>query len=212
MNDAASDEMNMATIYALTAAIDAKDHYTFGHSQRVAQYATAIAKEAGATKEDIEMIRQASLLHDIGKIGIPENILTKFTSLNEEEYEIMKMHVDMSITIIKYLPSFNHVIPAVVGHHERWDGSGYPRRIKGENIPFSARCIAVADAFDAITSNRHYKTHLSIDFALDEIESNAGKQFDPILAKIFVKLVRSGELIIEPSRSSTSSTQMNLYQ
>jgi HD-GYP domain-containing protein (c-di-GMP phosphodiesterase class II) len=124
----------------------------------------------------------------------------------------MKMHVDMSITIIKYLPSFGHVIPAVVGHHERWDGSGYPRRIKGENIPFAARCIAVADAFDAITSNRHYKTHLSIDYALDEIEGNAGKQFDPILAKIFVKLVRSGELIIEPSRSTTSTSTMNLYQ
>ena len=212
MNDSASDEMNMATIYALTAAIDAKDHYTFGHSQRVAQYASAIAKEAGASKEEVEMIRQASLLHDIGKIGIPEHILTKFTRLDDEEYEIMKMHVDMSITIIKYLPSFSHVIPAVVGHHERWDGSGYPRRIKGENIPFAARCIAVADAFDAITSNRHYKTHLSIDYALDEIESNAGKQFDPILAKIFVKLVRSGELIIEPSRSSTSPSQMNLYQ
>jgi diguanylate cyclase (GGDEF)-like protein len=212
VNDSASDEMNMATIYALTAAIDAKDHYTFGHSQRVAQYATAIAKEAGADKEEVEMIRQASLLHDIGKIGIPEHILTKFTRLDEEEYEIMKMHVDMSITIIKYLPSFSHVIPAVVGHHERWDGSGYPRRIKGESIPFAARCIAVADAFDAITSNRHYKTHLSIDYALDEVESNAGKQFDPILAKIFVKLVRSGELIIEPSRSTTNPAQMNLYQ
>ena len=212
MNDSASDEMNMATIYALTAAIDAKDHYTFGHSQRVAQYATAIAKEAGADKEEVEMIRQASLLHDIGKIGIPEHILTKFTRLDDEEYEIMKMHVDMSITIIKYLPSFSHVIPAVVGHHERWDGSGYPRRIKGENIPFAARCIAVADAFDAITSNRHYKTHLSIDYALDEIEGNAGKQFDPILAKIFVRLVRSGELIIEPSRSTSNASQMNLYQ
>lgn len=212
VNDSASDEMNMATIYALTAAIDAKDHYTFGHSQRVAQYATAIAKEAGAEKDEIEMIRQASLLHDIGKIGIPEHILTKFTRLDDEEYEVMKMHVDMSITIIKYLPSFGHVIPAVVGHHERWDGSGYPRRIKGENIPFAARCIAVADAFDAITSNRHYKTHLSIDYALDEIEGNAGKQFDPILAKIFVKLVRSGELIIEPSRSTASPTPLNLYQ
>lgn len=213
VNDTASDEMNMATIYALTAAIDAKDHYTFGHSQRVAQYATAIAKEAGARKEEIELIRQASLLHDIGKIGIPENILTKFTRLSDDEYDVMKMHVDMSITIIKYLPSFSHVIPAVVGHHERWDGTGYPRRIKGENIPFSARCIAVADAFDAITSNRHYKTYLSIDFALEEVENNAGKQFDPELAKIFVHLVRSGQLIIEPSRSTEApKTTLNLYQ
>jgi len=196
-----NEEMNMATIYALTAAIDAKDHYTFGHSQRVAKYASAIAEKAGASKEEVNTIYQASLLHDVGKIGIPENILTKFSRLEDHEYETMKMHVDMSITIIKYLPSFNHVIPAVLGHHERWDGRGYPRRIAGENIPFSARCIGIADAFDAITSNRHYKSELSVDYALDEIEKNAGTQFDPYLAKVFVSLVRNGELIIEPSRT-----------
>lgn len=196
-----NEEMNMATIYALTAAIDAKDHYTFGHSQRVAKYASAIAEKAGASKEEVNTIHQASLLHDVGKIGIPENILTKFSKLEDHEYETMKMHVDMSITIIKYLPAFNHVIPAVLGHHERWDGKGYPRRIAGENIAFSARCIGIADAFDAITSNRHYKSELSVDYALDEIEKNAGTQFDPYLAKIFVNMVRDGELIIEPSRT-----------
>ena len=203
INDQSNEEMNMATIYALTAAIDAKDHYTFGHSQRVAKYSSAIAEKAGAPKEEVETIRQAALLHDIGKIGIPEteSILTKYSKLEDHEYETMKMHVDMSITIIKYLPSFNHVIPAVMGHHERWDGKGYPRRIKGENIPFSARCIAIADAFDAITSNRHYKTHLSVEYAIDEIERNAGTQFDPYLARVFVNLVRDGELIVEPSRS-----------
>lgn len=200
------EEMNMATIYALTAAIDAKDHYTFGHSQRVARYAVTIAEEAGASKDEVELIRQASLLHDIGKIGIPENILTKYTKLTDEEYETMKKHVDMSITIIKYLPSFSHVIPAVIGHHERWDGTGYPRKISGENIPFAARCIAIADAFDAITSDRHYKSYLSVDYAVDEIERYAGKQFDPKLASIFVKLVRSGKLIIEPSRANNYPT------
>ncbi len=194
--------MNMATIYALTAAIDAKDHYTFGHSQRVAKYASAIATKAGAPKEEVETIRQAGLLHDIGKIGIPESILTKYSKLEDHEYETMKMHVDMSITIIKYLPSFTHVIPAVLGHHERWDGKGYPRRVKGENNPFSARCIAIADAFDAITSNRHYKTNLSVDYALGEIERHAGTQFDPYLARIFVDMVRNGELIIEPTRNN----------
>lgn len=210
MNDfkmnGATDEMNMATIYALTAAIDAKDHYTFGHSQRVAKYAVAIATEAKASPDEIELIRQASLLHDIGKIGIPESILTKYTRLTDDEYETMKKHVDMSITIIKYLPAFSHVIPAVVGHHERWDGKGYPRRIKGENIPFSARCIAIADAFDAITSDRHYKTYLSVEYAVDEIERNAGTQFDPNLAAIFVQLLREGKMIIEPSRSNVSNT------
>lgn len=196
-----SEEMNMATIYALTAAIDAKDHYTFGHSQRVAKYASAIAQKAGASAEEVNTIRQAALLHDVGKIGIPEHILTKYSKLEDHEYETMKMHVDMSITIIKYLPSFSHVIPAVLGHHERWDGRGYPRQIAGENIAFGARCIGIADAFDAITSNRHYKTLLSVDYALEEIERNAGTQFDPHLAKIFVEMVRSGELIIEPSRT-----------
>ncbi len=198
-----SDEMNMATIYALTAAIDAKDHFTFGHSQRVARYACAIAEELGRSKEDIELIRQASLLHDIGKIGVPEHILTKQTALTEEEYETMKRHVDMSITIIKYLPNFSHVIPAVMGHHERWDGKGYPRKIAGENIAFPARCIGIADAFDAITSDRHYKSFLSIEHALDEIEVNAGTQFDPELAQAFIRVVRSGKILIEPSRKSS---------
>ena len=190
-------------VYALTAAIDAKDHFTFGHSQRVARYACAIAEEMNASKEEVELIRTASLLHDIGKIGVPESILTKQTSLSDEEYETMKRHVDMSITIIKYIPSFSHVIPAVMGHHERWDGYGYPRKIAGENIPFSARCIAIADAFDAITSDRHYKSFLSTEHALEEIERNAGTQFDPQLAQAFVRVVKSGRLIIEPSRNNT---------
>ena len=207
-----NEEMNMATIYALTAAIDAKDHFTFGHSQRVARYACAIAEEMKASKDEIELIRQASLLHDIGKIGVPESILTKQTALTDEEYETMKRHVDMSITIIKYLPSFSHVIPAVMGHHERWDGFGYPRRIAGENIPFSARCIAIADAFDAITSDRHYKACLTTEHALEEIERNAGTQFDPILAQAFVRVVKSGRLIIEPSRQNALSTKSDIFQ
>jgi len=212
VNEETSDELNMATIYALTAAIDAKDHYTFGHSQRVAKYSTAIAEAVNSSKEEIELIRQASLLHDIGKIGIPESILTKYSKLSIDEYETMKKHVDMSITIIKYLPSFNHVIPAVVGHHERWDGLGYPRKIKGKNIPFAARCIAIADAFDAITSDRHYKTFLSTEFALEEIERNAGTQFDPQLSEVFVRLVRTGELIVEPSRNNVSYHSDSAFQ
>ncbi len=200
-----TDENNMATIYALTAAIDAKDHFTFGHSQRVAKYSTAIAEAMNASIEEIEIIRQASLLHDIGKIGISENVLTKMTRLTTDEYEAMKKHVDLSITIIKYLPTFNRVIPSVIGHHERWDGKGYPRRIKGENIAFGARCIAIADAFDAITSDRHYKSFMSVEYALEEILRNAGSQFDPKMAEVFVRLVKDGKLIIEPTRNNQYS-------
>ncbi len=190
-------QANTATIYALTAAIDAKDHYTFGHSQRVAEYATALAGALGLDKSHLEIIREAALLHDVGKIGIPENILTKAGRLTAEEYEVVKKHVEASITIIKHLPSMNHVIPAVIGHHERWDGKGYPRGLKGENIPLLARCLAVTDTFDALTSDRPYKVCLNVNSALHEIENHSGTQFDPRVAGLFIKLAREGAVKIE---------------
>lgn len=190
-----------ATIYALTAAIDAKDHYTFGHSQKVAEYATILASKLSLDKSHVELIQEAGLLHDIGKIGIPENILTKTGRLTNDEFEIVKQHVEMSITIIKHLPSMNHVIPAVIGHHERWDGKGYPRGLRCENIPLAARCLAIADAFDAMTSNRPYRKGLSVNAALTEIENNIGTQFDPLLANIFVKLVRDGVIKVDSQQS-----------
>ncbi len=196
-----------ATIYALTAAIDAKDHYTFGHSQKVAQYATILASKLALDKSHIEIIREAALLHDIGKIGIPESILTKTGRLTVEEFEMVKQHVEMSITIIKHLPSLNHVIPAVIGHHERWDGKGYPRGLMGENIPLAARCLSITDAFDAMTSNRPYRSCLSVNDALNEIERNMGTQFDPLITNIFVKLVRDGTIEVDqrvPSIKSVS--------
>lgn len=148
-------------------------------------------------KSHIEIIKEAGLLHDIGKIGIPETILTKTGRLTNEEFEVVKQHVEMSITIIKHLPSMNHVIPAVIGHHERWDGKGYPRGLKGENIPLAARCLAITDAFDAMTSNRPYRSSLSINAALNEIEKNMGTQFDPLIANIFIKLVRDGSIQVD---------------
>ncbi len=106
----------------------------------------------------------------------------------------MKKHVELSITIIKHLPSLNHVIPAVIGHHERWDGKGYPRGLKGENIPFAARCLAIADAFDALTSNRPYRAGLTVNNALAEIKNNLGTQFDPAMGNMFIKLVQDGTI------------------
>lgn len=183
-----------STIYALTAAIDAKDHYTFSHSRHVAEYAGILAEEYGMSEDFIELVREAGLLHDIGKIGIPEHILNKPGRLEPEEYETMKGHVEAAIGIIRNLPSLDYVIPAVIGHHERYDGKGYPRGIAGEDIPLSARILCIADSFDAMVSKRSYKDRCSLEFAMEEILKQAGRQFDPQLAPLFVEAVRKGKI------------------
>ncbi|HWP50480.1 MAG TPA: HD domain-containing phosphohydrolase, partial [Clostridia bacterium] len=185
-----------ATLYALTAAIDTKDHFTFSHSQNVARYASALAAKLGMDPVHVSIISEAGLLHDIGKIGIPEQILAKPEPLTTQECAIMRQHVDMSIAIVKHLPSLNYVVPAIMGHHERWDGEGYPRGLKGDQIPISARCLAIADCFDAIVSKRPYKDALPVDVALKEIESSAGTHFDPQIAAAFCAMVRNEELVI----------------
>lgn len=183
-----------STIFALTAAIDAKDHYTFNHSQCVSKYAAALAEYAGLASEYVEIIRQAGLLHDIGKIGIPDAILTKTGRLTPEEFAVMRQHVERSIEMIRHLPSLDYVIPAVLGHHEKFDGSGYPRGIAGEDIPVSARCLSIADAFDAMVSKRSYKNKMPVEAALAEIERNLGTQFDPEYGRLFVQLVREKKI------------------
>ena len=182
------------TIYALTAAIDIKDHYTFNHSKSVAYYATELAYAYGMNEDCVEIVREAALLHDIGKIGIPEQILNKPGKLTEGEFQIIKGHVENSIGIIRHLPSLDYVIPAVIGHHERYDGCGYPRRIANEDIPISARILCIADSFDAMISVRPYKEPYSINHALKILEDQAGLQFDPKLAQIFIDLVKHGSI------------------
>jgi len=182
------------TIYALTAAIDTKDHYTFNHSNNVAYYSAELAYAINMSPENVEIIKEAALLHDIGKIGIPEHILNKPGQLTNEEYEVMKGHVENSIGIIRHLPSLDYVIPAVIGHHERYDGRGYPRRIAGEDIPLMARILCIADSFDAMISRRSYKQSYSIEFTLNVVAEESGKQFDPKLAEVFIRLVRSGKI------------------
>ena len=182
------------TIYALTAAIDAKDHYTFNHSKNVSYLATQLARAVGLDNEHVEMIRQAGLLHDIGKISIPESILAKTSRLTAEEYEIIKSHVENAISMIRHLPSLDYVIPIAISHHERYDGMGYPRGLAGEDIPVGGRCLGIADAFDAIVSKRPYKDSVPIPDALREIERNLGKQFDPELGRIFIDSVKNGTI------------------
>ena len=183
----------MRPIYALTAAIDVKDHYTYQHSQNVAVYAARLARAIGLDPEHVEIIRQAGLLHDIGKIGIPESILGKEGRLTNEEYIIMKQHPESSVAMIKYLPSLDYVVPAAFSHHERWDGKGYPRGLAGEDIPMGARCLCLADSFDAMTTARSYKTAMSVSAALDEIRRNLGTQFDPKIGLAFIKMIEEEE-------------------
>ncbi|MDD3809716.1 MAG: diguanylate cyclase [Erysipelotrichaceae bacterium] len=184
-----------AMIHALTAAIDTKDHYTYSHSNNVCYYATELAYGLNMDKDSIEIIKEAALLHDIGKIGIDEKILNKNGRLSDEERMIMQTHVENSVAIIKHIPSLTYVIPAVIGHHERWDGNGYPRKVRGHDIPLFARILCIADSFDAMLSKRSYKEVRPLEFALKEIEKNAGTQFDPELAVIFAELVRKQKIV-----------------
>jgi len=187
------------TIFALTAAIDAKDHYTFNHSNNVSYYASELAKAIPLDREHVEIIRQAGLMHDIGKIGIPDSILSKKSELTEKEQETIEQHVEASIAMIRHIPSLDYVIPTAIGHHERWDGKGYPRGLKGDEIPIGARCLCIADSFDAMTTKRPYRDALTIDKAVKEIKTNFGKQFDPELGKMFIKLIKDGK-IKKPNR------------
>ena len=193
-----------STIYALTAAIDAKDHYTFQHSQNVAYYAAELAKAANMTPDLVEIVHEAGLLHDIGKIGIPEDILNKPAKLSSEEFETMKSHVNNAVNIIRHLPSLDYVIPAVKSHHERYDGKGYPNRLVGDNIPFTGRILSIADAFDAITTKRSYKKSIPVDKALTILRGEAGKQFDPNLVELFAELVESGKMALRTAPSETA--------
>ena len=184
------------TIYALTAAIDAKDSYTFIHSMNVSKYAVILAESLGMNDNDIEVIRDAGLLHDIGKISIPEHILQKTSKLTREEYEIMKTHVENSTKMIRYLPDMDYVIPAVLGHHERYDGKGYPRGLAGDTIPYMARILTIADCFDAMTARRPYKQPLSVAYAVNELQKNSGTQFDPELVTQFINLIYNGKISV----------------
>jgi len=183
-----------SAICALAATIDVKDHYTYGHSENVSKYAVELAIAADFDAEQINIVKDSGLLHDIGKIGVPESILTKPTSLTAEEFEIIKKHVDISITIIKHIPSLIKMLPAIMNHHEHYDGTGYPRGIKGENIPIEGRCLCIVDAFDAMTTDRPYRKALSTKQAIVELKKFSGIQFDPKLTEIFVKLVEEGKI------------------
>ncbi len=179
------------TVTSLAYAIDAKDHYTQGHSQKVAAYAALIAEAMGLTDAEVEEIRLGAVLHDIGKVGIPENILNKNGPLNPEEWETMKSHVSFGAKILDPLTPLARIRKMVLHHHEFFDGSGYPNALSGESIPLGARIIAIADAYDTITSDRTYKKARSAPDALSELERCANAQFDGSIVEVFVRTMRT---------------------
>lgn len=176
------------TIEALTASIDAKDRYTCGHSQRVAHLSTQLSLAIGFSPDQADRVRIAGLVHDVGKIGVPEAVLTKGGRLTDEEFNAIKLHPEIGHRILKDIQLLQDVLPGVLHHHERFDGRGYPAGISGKGIPMMARIIALADTFDAMSSNRSYRTALPREQVLAEIRKCAGAQFDPDLVGAFVAL------------------------
>jgi putative two-component system response regulator len=181
-------ELFYTTIKSISSALDAKDTYTHGHSMRVTLYSLILANQMENQTEDfLEEIETAGLLHDIGKIGVPENILCKPGKLTDEEFEIMKNHPGQGKKMLNGIKKLNAVAEWLSTHHERWDGRGYPLGLKAEEIPLTARIIAIADTYDAMTSSRSYRKALSHEIAFNEIKNCAGTQFDPDMVDIFIK-------------------------
>jgi putative nucleotidyltransferase with HDIG domain len=181
------------TIHAITQSLDARDAYTAYHSRNVAKYAREIAEVMQLPAVDIEKIYIAGILHDTGKIGTPEAILTKKGRLTDDEFEIMKEHARHGYNILKninYLTKLG-ITKMLLHHHEKIDGSGYPDGLKGDEIPLGARILAVSDAFDAMTTDRSYRNKLSLDEAIEQLEKNKGTQFDPVVVDSLLKLVKT---------------------
>jgi HD-GYP domain-containing protein (c-di-GMP phosphodiesterase class II) len=184
--------MFLGTLRALTSSIDAKDPYTRGHSERVAYLAQRLAQAAGLDESLAERVWICGLVHDVGKIGVPEAVLRKPGRLTDEEFRLIQAHPEIGHRILKDIPQLADVLPGVLHHHERWDGRGYPGGVRGEEIPLFARLIALADSFDAMSSDRTYRGAMPRRRALDEIVKCAGAQFDPALTPLFVGLDFSG--------------------
>lgn len=193
-------EINFESVRALVGAIELRDPYTIGHSIEVADLSIIIAKELELSERNLDLIEFAGLLHDVGKIIVPESILQKNCKLTKEEWKIIKMHVTHSAKIIEPVANLSTVRTWVLHHHEKWDGSGYPDGRKAKQIPLQSRILAVCDAYSAMTGNRPYRNALTEKEARDEIARVAGQQLDPGIVDIFLSLNTTGSRIKENSR------------
>lgn len=185
------------SVRMLAAAIDAKDPYTRGHSERVARYSMAIGKNLSLPDKDMRDLRISALLHDVGKIGIDDRILRKPGALSDDEFEVMKQHPAKGAAIMSGVAQLIEIIPGMKYHHEKWSGGGYPDNLKSEEIPMQARIIAIADTFDAMTTNRPYQKAMDLSYVVDKIKSFAGSRFDPRVVEAFVQAVKRGDIQIE---------------
>lgn len=185
------EQAYMESIETLRYTVEAKDPYTRGHSDRVSAYSVLIGKQLGLSDDDLKTLQIGGLFHDIGKIGVPDSILLKTSKLTDDEYSEIKNHPSIGAHILSNATIFKDIIPIVKHHHEKYDGNGYPSKLKGEDIPLFARIAAIADTFDAMTSKRTYRDSLGLDIVKSEIERCKGTQFDPHLADIFLDILNN---------------------
>lgn len=183
----------LESIEVLRRTVEVKDVYTRGHSDRVSEYSLLIGKKLNLPPEQMKTLKIGALFHDIGKIGIPDAILLKTDKLTDDEYSEIKNHPAIGAHILSNASIFADIIPIVKHHHERYDGKGYPARLAGEDIPYLARIVAVADTFDAMTSRRSYRQALDFDYTMNEIERCKGTQFDPAIADVFLEILRTNQ-------------------
>ena len=188
-------ELAMQTIVSICNAVDEKDKYTKEHSARVAKYGKLIARELGWSNEQQEKVYIAGLIHDIGKIGIPDNILNKSGKLTDEEFAMIKEHTQKGYNILKGYDGHEGIVEVILYHHERYDGKGYPKHLKGKEIPKMARIITIADSFDAMNSKRVYRDRQSKEYIKQQLKEGKGKQFAPIFVEVFLKLLENEKVL-----------------
>lgn len=195
LNERLEDVENV--LFALANAVEAKDAYTEKHTERVSRYAVALGEKVGLDGDYLESLRIGGMLHDIGKIGVPDNILLKQGKLDQEELEFVKVHPVVGERICRPLRSLRYVLPGIRHHHERVDGTGYPDGLKGEEIPVEARILAIADAFDAMTTDRPYRRRMSAREAMEELRRYAGSQWDRYLVEEFIGILERGKVEVD---------------
>jgi putative nucleotidyltransferase with HDIG domain len=198
------DRQVRATLESFARAIDARDKYTAGHSERVTAYTLVLARAVGFPSHELETIRRACMLHDIGKVGVPDNVLLKPGPLTQEERAKMEAHVTIGFDMLLPLPFMQEALPGIRGHHERWDGGGYPDKVAGTNIHPHARIMSVADSYDAMTSARPYRNALLIEEAARRIRQDAGKQFAPEAVEAFNAVEEELRTVHEQARPLTA--------